>query len=196
MVDAVLLEWEGVLADTGDARRDALLRALAGEGVQFSLADYEVLCDGLDVRSAARAALTHAGANDPTLDELVALRARRSFAAELAQGLLLVPGMGERVARIAARARIAVVTRATHDETGTFLRLAGLDHLVAFAVAADDVTDPPPAPALYERALSRLARLGIEASRVVAWVDGSAQLRAARAAGVRTAEPRASALAS
>jgi beta-phosphoglucomutase-like phosphatase (HAD superfamily) len=34
MADGVLLDWEGVLADTRGARRDALRAALAAEGLE------------------------------------------------------------------------------------------------------------------------------------------------------------------
>ena len=46
MVDAVLLEWEGVLADTGVARRESLLRALADEGVLLNAPAYDAVRDG------------------------------------------------------------------------------------------------------------------------------------------------------
>ena len=53
MADGVLLDWEGVLADTADARRDALQRALAGEGIAFDRATYDHLGAGRSVRAAA-----------------------------------------------------------------------------------------------------------------------------------------------
>src|SRR6185369_13324043 len=72
MVDAVLLEWEGVLADTSVARREALLRALAEEGVQYEALE-----------------------TDPALADLVALRATRAFAERIGKGLVLLPGARE-----------------------------------------------------------------------------------------------------
>src|SRR6476469_1767747 len=87
MVDGVLLDWEGVLADTGHARRDSLLRALADEGVRFDETAYDECCLGLSVQEAAAAAVgTFA---DPTLLELVTLRARRNFGARVSQGFTL-----------------------------------------------------------------------------------------------------------
>lgn len=74
MVDGVLLDWEGVLADTGDARRDALRAALAAEGLHL---DDEA--SGLSFYAAAvRAA---GGLADPTLVDLIVARARRELAA-------------------------------------------------------------------------------------------------------------------
>jgi beta-phosphoglucomutase len=189
MVDAVLLEWEGVLADTGAARRESLLRALADGGVLLSAAAYDACCEGADVHGAAAAALAGAGRSDPTLAELVGLRAGRIFTERLARGFILQPGAVEFVAAVAPRARIAIVTGASRAETDVALRLSGLDSVVACVVTADDVLVPPPAPELYERALAQLARrrtISRERGAVVALAQRSAALIAARAAGVRT----------
>jgi beta-phosphoglucomutase-like phosphatase (HAD superfamily) len=186
MLDAVLLEWEGVLADTGGARRDALLRALADEGVPSTAAAYDACCRGLDVRSAAAAALRASGRDDATLADIVALRAARAFTERLAEGFSLTSGAVELVTRAAHRTRVAIVTQAGRAETELALRLSGLDGAVGVVLTVDDVTDPPPAPALVERALAHLARVRpARPSRVVAIVQTLPALRAARLAGVR-----------
>lgn len=187
MLDAVLLEWEGVLADTGAARREALLRALADEGVPWTAAAYDDCCRGLDVRAAATAALAHRARLDPPLIELVALRAMRAFTARLAAGFTLAPHALDFVARLAQHAPLAIVTRAGRAETELALRLAGLAESVAAVLTADDVLEPPPSPALYERAFAHLARhRPLRATSVVAITDSAAALRAARAASLRT----------
>jgi beta-phosphoglucomutase-like phosphatase (HAD superfamily) len=187
MLDAVLLEWEGVLADTGSVRRDALLRALADEGVPFTTAGYDACFSGLDVRSAAAAALRAAGRDDATLAEIIALRAGRVFTERLAEGFSLAPGAMDLVTDAAHRTRIAIVTQAARAETEVALGLAGLQEVVRAVVTVSDVTDPPPSPALVERALAHLARLRpTRADRVVAMVQSLPAIRAARSAGVRT----------
>jgi beta-phosphoglucomutase-like phosphatase (HAD superfamily) len=187
MLDAVLLEWEGVLADTGAARRDALLRALADEGVPSTIAAYDACCAGLDARSAAAAALRAAGRDDATLAEIVALRAGRAFAERMAEGFSLTPGAAELVNGAAYRTRVAIVTQAGRAETELALRLAGLEGAIGATFTADDASDPPPSPALVERALAHLARLRpARADQVVALVRTLPAIRAARAAGVRT----------
>jgi beta-phosphoglucomutase-like phosphatase (HAD superfamily) len=186
MVDALLLEWEGVLADTGDARHEALLRALTEEGVRFDGAAYAECCAGLGVAAAARAALAHAGTVDPTLAELVALRAGRAFAARLAGGFSQQPGAAAFVAGTEPRTRIAVVTGATRADTDVVLRLGGLEPSVSCVVCADDVDELPPAPDLLERALAHLERRRpVGRERVVALATTAAAIRAARAAGLR-----------
>src|SRR5438309_123243 len=112
MLDAVLLEWDGVLTDTGLARGEALRRALAAEGVSLTAAAYDACCVGLDVRSAAAAAVRSAGRDDAPLAEIVALRAARAFGERLADGFSLTPGAAAFVTRVAARTRVAIVTQA------------------------------------------------------------------------------------
>ena len=186
MLDAVLLEWEGVLADTGAARREALLRALADEGVLWTAAAYDACCGGLSVHAAAAAALARAGRDDATLAELVAVRAGRAFVERLAQGFTLKPGAVQFVVAAEHRARVAIVTQAARAETELALRLAGLGTAIAVVVTAEDVFDPPPAPATYAHALAHLARTrAVRPECVVAMVDTSAAVRAARGAGVR-----------
>jgi beta-phosphoglucomutase-like phosphatase (HAD superfamily) len=187
MLDAVLLEWEGVLADTGPARRDALLRAMADEGVPSTAAAYDACCGGLDVRSAAAVMLRASGRDDATLADIVALRAARAFTDRLADGFSLTPGAMELVTGAAHRTRIAIVTQAGRAETELALRLAGLDGVVGAVLTVDDVTDPPPSPALVERALAHLTRLRpARPNRVVAVAQTVPALRGTRSAGVRS----------
>jgi beta-phosphoglucomutase-like phosphatase (HAD superfamily) len=186
MLDAVLLEWEGVLADTGGARRDALLRALADEGVPWTAAAYDGCCGGLAAHAAASAALMRAGIEDPTLVELVAKRASRAFLERLSGGFVLMPGAAEFVASAAHRTRVAIVTRAERAETELALGLAGLTEVITTIVTADTVIDPPPAPALYAHAVRRLSRRSASAPAMAALVDVAPSIRAARAGGVRT----------
>jgi beta-phosphoglucomutase-like phosphatase (HAD superfamily) len=186
MVDAVLLEWEGVLADTGLARRDSMLRALADEGVPFDATAYDACCGGLDVHAAASAAVARSGRADAVLVDLVALRAGRDFMERLAQGVSLQRDAARFVAAVQHRSRIAIVTRATRAETDLVLGMSGLASAVACIVTADDVLTPPPAPAAYEQALRHLSRMRlVRPDRAIALVDGSAGARAARAAGIR-----------
>ena len=161
MLDAVLLEWEGVLVDTSDARRDALVRALADEGVQYEQLEA-----------------------DPALADLIALRATRAFAERIGKGLVLLPGAREFVERVQLGSRLAIVTSATRAETEFVLRLAGLDAAVSTVVSSDDALD---GTAAYERAVRHVARVrAIRRDHVVALASTSPALRAARAVGVRT----------
>lgn len=186
MVDAVLLEWEGVLAETRPARRDALRRALSAEGVAHTLSDDDEQLRGLGVRAAVRVVLRHMGSSDATLAELLELRARREFAAWLARGLVLAPAAAAFVEHVQARTRLVLVSRASRDECDTMLRQSRLEPAFSAVVCADDTVDDAPSAALYRLALSRVARwrAAVPAGSV-AIVDGGPCIRAAREAGVR-----------
>jgi beta-phosphoglucomutase-like phosphatase (HAD superfamily) len=187
MVDAVLLEWEGVLADTAAARRDALLVALREESVHVDPDSVSECCDGCDVTSGARAALHVAGRDDPVLVELVAMRARRAFAERLGRGLTLYPGARRFTERLSLSTRVAIVTSASRSETEFLLRLAGLEASVATVVTSDDVLDGAPSSTSHRKAMEQLSRVRtVRPDRVVALVASSRGIRAARAGGVHT----------
>jgi beta-phosphoglucomutase-like phosphatase (HAD superfamily) len=186
MADGVLLDWEGVLADTADARRDALRAALADEGIAFDEAAYARFGAGRSVRSAV-ARLLGTSAADATLAELVALRAEREFAARLQQGFAIDPAAARFVELAQLRAPVVIVTAAGRAESDAALRLAGLHDSCAAIVTADDVGGDAPAPASYELALAHLGRRRVvKASRVVVLATGLPAILAAREAELRT----------
>jgi beta-phosphoglucomutase-like phosphatase (HAD superfamily) len=186
MLDAVLLEWEGVLADSGAARRESLRHALAAEGVAAHVLDDDA-CAGLDVGTAARAVVARVGRGDDlTLADLIALRAGRAFAERIAQGFMMRAGAAAFVGAVEAGSRVALVTRATRAETEIFLRLSGLDTAFAHVVTADDVLRLPPSPELFDHAYANLARRRpTRRERTMALVDAAPSIRAARSAGIR-----------
>lgn len=187
MLDAVLLDWEGVLADTASVRRDALRRALTDVGVRLGADEDVPHSDGPPRPDSVGVAFAQLCRADATLADLVGARATRAFAERLGKGFVLRPGAREFVERLQLAARVAIVTSATRAETEFMLRLAGLDGAVSAIVSADDGVAAPPSPASYECALGHLARIRpLRRDRVVAIAQTSSALRAARAAGVRS----------
>ena len=177
MLDAVLLDWEGVLADTTDARQEALVQALAAEGIRHDETAGDAAADAL-------ALLRHA---DPSLAGLVASRATRAFAERFGRGFVMRPGAREFVERAQLAAPLAIVTCATRAETEFMLTLAGLDVAVTTIISADDGLDAPPSAAPFAQAIAQLSRRRpLQRARVVAIACTSVALRAARAAGLRT----------
>lgn len=184
MVDTVLLELEGVLADTAAARRETLLEAVGREGIRLSDAEYQEVCAGLGTEEAVRAAFqTRSDTVDETAMALAALTAERAYRARLAKGVTLVEGAREVVERLHAAARLGLVTRSPRAEAQFVLALANLEHCFGCVVAAEDVRAPKPAPEGHALALARL-RHRTEPWRAVALEDGLPGIRAARAAGI------------
>ena len=191
MADGVLLDWEGVLADTADSRREALRAAFSGEGLVFDEAVFEHQGAGRSVRSAV-ARLLGPRAADATLAELLALRAEREFVARIAYGFAIDSAAARFVEQAQLRAPVVIVTAAGRAESDAALRLAGLHDSCAAIVTAEDVGGDAPAPASYELALAYLGRRRVvKARRVVVLSTSLPAIRAAREAELRTVAVKA-----
>jgi beta-phosphoglucomutase-like phosphatase (HAD superfamily) len=182
MADGVLLDWEGVLADTRGARRDALRAALAAEGLALDESigadvPMELSFEGAAVRAAG-------GLADPTLVDLIAMRARRELAARLAQGFAMNVAATRFVEGAQLRGPVVVVTAAGRAETEAALRLAGLLDSFAAIVTADEVSDAPSRDA-FERAIAHLERRRpVRRERSIVLATTRPALRAARECGL------------
>ncbi|HEY5413760.1 MAG TPA: HAD family phosphatase [Gemmatimonadaceae bacterium] len=189
MIDAVLFEFEGVIADTSATRRRTLLETLREDGVALSESEYIEHCAGMPVRASVRAALALRGfVGDETLVELVATRTERRFGELVGTGLSLVDGAAELIASLQGQTRLGIVSRALRAEIDATLALAQLEHAFEFIIAGDDAFQPKPSPAPYVAAVDRLARRrSVNTKHVVALEDGAAGIRSAKAAGLRCA---------
>ncbi|MGQ0537862.1 MAG: HAD family hydrolase [Gemmatimonadaceae bacterium] len=188
MLDAVLFEFDGVLADTTGARSEALRATLREDGITLTADEYREHCAGRAFPEAVRAASALRGVSlDETGIDLLVLRADRAYSAAVGKGVSLAEGVPEVVERLAANLRLGVVTRATRREVEFVLQLAGLDHAFACIVAAEDAPAGKPSPSAYRLALERLSRSRpLRADACVALEDSLAGIRSARGAGLRT----------
>ena len=181
MIDAVLCELEGVVVETAVPRRRAMMQAFAEEGLDVSGIEG---ASRLPVRGAVVRALDGTSvAGDPTLVDLLTMRASRYFAAEVATGLSLADGVLDALRALQVRTRLALVTRAEREVTERILAFAALEGLFEVVVTADDVLEPKPHPEGHRAALSRLTSRR-PARCPLAIEDGLAGVQAARAAGI------------
>jgi beta-phosphoglucomutase len=187
MVDVVLFEFEGVIAETRERRTAALRRSLADDGIHVSEEEIAQAWRALPSRAAAAGLLERRGERvDEVALDLIALRADRYFGEEASGGLSLVPGARECVARLEGRARLGIVTRASRRDVDRTLALADLGFAFECVVTSDEMIDQKPSPIGYERAIERLSRRSpVQRESVIALEDGPAGIRAARAAGIR-----------
>jgi beta-phosphoglucomutase-like phosphatase (HAD superfamily) len=187
-VSAVLMEFEGVIADTFHARRDALAEALAREGVVVSADEYWDLCAGWPNSAAVRAVAQHRRLDlDETALDLLALNADRAYTAHVGKGVVLVDGARQALERLASRARLAIVSRLRRSDLDVLISLARLDHVFSFVIGAEDSSRGKPDPRPYLMAIERLGRLRRDSTGtrpVVALEDGIAGIRSAQAAGL------------
>jgi beta-phosphoglucomutase len=189
MINAVLFEFEGVIADTSATRRRALLETLREDGVALSELEYVEHCASMPIRASVRAALALRNlARDETSVELLALRTERRFAGFVGTGLSLVDGAGDLIESLQGQTRLGIVSRASRADIDSTLALAQLDHAFEFIIANDDPYPPKPSPAPYLGALDRLTRRrSVKTTHVVALEDGVAGIRSAKSAGLRCA---------
>ncbi len=187
MLDSVLFELDGVLADTADIRRDAVLTTLRATGVPLTEEQYRERCAGLGIDDAVRAGFAFGGVDDDeTAVSLAALRAERTYRAFLGRGLSLVDGAGDVLTRLHDVARLGIVTRMRRVEAQYVLTLSGLDDLFTCVVSGDDTAVGKPSAAPYTAALARLSRTRERTAgrRIVALEDALPGIRSARSAGI------------
>ena len=188
MVGAMLLEVEGVLANTAPLRRAALHRALADDGVARDPAD--LASDdhtGHATREIVRRALLdHDLARDEGAITLIAHRADRYFDSLMHAGVSRAPGAREMLAASATRCRLALVTGLGRATVDSLLALAELEGAFEVIVAAENVAAAKPAPDAHRKAFERLRRRRtLDLLAAVALEPGAVGARAAHAAGIR-----------
>ena len=186
MLDTVLLELEGVIADTAEARRDAIIASLQADGVTLPLSSYRELCAGLSFEAAIRAAFgAQSRPADETVIALAAHRAERAYRAYIGKGLTLIEGARETLERLHETVRLGLVTRSPGRDAMFVLSLGRMDHLFSCVVAAEDAPEKP-SPEPYRLALARLQRTRSRVVRgtVVALEDGRPGIQAAHGAGI------------
>ena len=189
MVDAVLVEFDGVLADTRAARRAALLDTLKEDRITISDAEYRDRCAAMPVRAAVRAAyaVRHIAADD-TVIELTAVRAEKRFSSSVQSGLSLMSGARAFIEAAQSQTRLGIVSRAARSDIEATLALAQIEHAFEFIIADDDAFALKPSPASYQGAVERLKRRrAVNPRNVIALEDGATGIHAAKGAGLRCA---------
>jgi beta-phosphoglucomutase len=105
----------------------------------------------------------------------------RRYVAE--HGMLLLPGVGERIAPLrAAGGRPAVASSAPRANLETIVDVLGLAEVFDATVAAEDVQHGKPDPEVFLRAAERL---GVPPERCIVVEDAPAGAEAGRRAGMR-----------
>lgn len=184
---ALLLGSISTLADTSERQRSAFNAAFAAHGLDWHW-DRDPYRQMLATAGGRDRIAAHAAAVGADVDaDAVHATKSRLFQEGLADGGVRPrPGVVDavRAARTAGDpvALVTSTSRANVDAllTGLAPHLSSDDFDVV--VTADDVSDPKPHPAAYERAL---ALLGVSADDAVAVEDNVDGLAAATAAGVR-----------
>jgi HAD superfamily hydrolase (TIGR01509 family) len=186
----VILDFDGVIADSEPLHFDAFREVLAAEAVTLTEQEYYGRYLGYDDLGVFRAV-----GNDRALswsrEHIAALAVRKARQLEELERTrsIVFPGASDAIRRLAARWPLAIASGALRSEILRVLERAGLRDCFAAIVAAGDTPASKPAPDPYLLAVAELARASGQAltpADCVAVEDSHWGLESARAAGLRT----------
>lgn len=190
MLEALIFDVDGTLAETEEVHRHAFNRAFAEAGLDWfwDVPTYAWLLKvtgGKERIAAWQGRLGQAPDHD-LIARLHAAKTELYVAAVAAEGLRLRPGIGEMIGEArAAGLRLAIATTTSRPNIDALSRsLFGrpADEVFDVIAAGDEVARKKPAPDVYHLAL---ARLGLPAASCLAVEDSANGVAAAIAAGLR-----------
>ena len=176
--EAILFDFDGVLADTEPVHHACWAAALAEKGVSLSWSLYQEHCVGLSDRDLVAFVAARAG-RSAGLEELWAQYPRKQNL--FRRRVLAEPPISRDVVELLASLdayKLAVVSSSSRSEIEPVLGAAGILQRFDTLVSAEDVTAFKPAPEPY---LVAARRLGVVCALVVE--DSEAGLASGRAAG-------------
>jgi beta-phosphoglucomutase len=189
MLQAVVFDFDGVLANSEPLHLRAFQSVLSKRGVALSAQEYYETYVGYDdetvFRELARERQLKIGP-----EGVAQLTAAKSTVMQdlLARGSPLFPGAAHVVRQLAARVPVAVASGAQRREILQVLEIEHLCALFTAIVAAGETPNGKPAPDPYQRAVELMSMetgTPIEPARVVAVEDSIQGLESARAAGLQ-----------
>ena len=179
MIDAVVLDMDGLLLDTEqlwDEVRENLARERGGNWSERAQSDMM----GMSSPEWSRYMHDVVGLEEPP-DEIADEVVRR-MADRYREHLPLLPGAKEAVERLAARWPLGLASSSNRPLIDLALEVGGLAPLFSATVSSEEVERGKPAPDVY---LETMRRLGVEPARVAAVEDSRSGIRSAHAAGMR-----------
>lgn len=188
-LQAILFDFDGVIADSEPLHLKAFQQALAEEGLVLEGDEYFARYLGFDDVGMFEALGRNRGLEwtDRHVNALVARKGMK-LQTMLEGGEVLFPGAAAFVRAAAAEVPIAIASGALRHEIVQIVESAGLDELFAAIVAAGDTPESKPSPAPYRLAFERLQQVTgkpLDRRRCVAIEDSIWGLESARGAGLR-----------
>ena len=189
MLQAIVFDFDGVIADSEPLHFRAFRDVLADEGVELGERDYYDRYLGFSDADAFRAIRADRG-RLWSADQLVGLALRKAARfKEIEHAGVLFPGAEAAIRRAAAAVPVAIASGALRSEILRVLDAADLTRCFTAIVADGDTAESKPAPDPYRRAVELLS-VGrpspIDPGECVAIEDSPWGLESARSAGLRT----------
>jgi len=188
-LQAVIFDFDGVIADSEPLHFRAFQQALAEDGLELSPKEYYARYLGYDDVGMFQAFAEDRGLpmDGARVSELVARKGTR-LQALLNGGSVLFPGAVDFVRAAADAVPIAIASGALRHEIEEVIAAAGVADLFAAIVASGDTPESKPSPAPYRLAFERLrdaTGATLDPQRCVAIEDSRWGLESARGAGLR-----------
>jgi beta-phosphoglucomutase len=188
-LQAIVFDFDGVIADSEPLHLKAFQQALAEEGVVLERDEYFSRYLGYDDVGSFTALARDRGLSwtDRHITALVARKGTR-LQAMLEADEVLFPGAAAFVRAAAAEVPIAIASGALRHEIVQIVDAAGLGDLFAAIVASGDTPESKPSPAPYLLAFEQLQQASgrmLDRQRCVAIEDSVWGLESARGAGLR-----------
>ena len=188
-LQAIIFDFDGVIADSEPLHLRAFQQALAEEGIALDRGEYFARYLGYDDVGmfAALARDRRLAMSDRHITALV-VRKGEKLQTMLNGGEVLFPGAAAFIRAAAAAVPIAIASGALRHEIAEIIESAGLEDLFTTIVASGDTPEGKPSPAPYLLAFKQLehaAGTSLDPERCVAIEDSMWGLESARGAGLR-----------
>jgi HAD superfamily hydrolase (TIGR01509 family) len=177
MIKAIAWDIDGTLIDSEPVHHKALMAVSARYGVKIAADDERFIGVAMSDVWAVLSPLYPASLDSQTwLAEIVDAYIER------AGELMPIPGAPQTVLALASSGVVqCAVSNSSRRIVEANLKTMGLDRVMAFAIAREDVTEGKPDPEPYRLACQRL---GLDAAQILAVEDSLVGAQSAQAAGM------------
>jgi beta-phosphoglucomutase len=181
MIEAVIFDWDGTLADTKWAVVQAFQKVLVEVGCLVSDRFIERLM-GVGTKMTIEEAFKKCNIvfDDEQLEHLV--RDKIESQVELFEKVSLFEGATELLEELQGRTKIALATMSGRKVINKLLPEKNVESCFDFVVTADDVSKPKPNPEVF---VVSAAKLGVDPKDCVVLEDSIFGVRAAKEAGMK-----------
>jgi beta-phosphoglucomutase len=188
-LQAIVFDFDGVIADSEPLHLRAFQQALGEEGIELSPKEYFSRYLGFDDVGVFEAIARDRAIpmNDRQVTTLVARKGAR-LQQMMQEGSVLFPGARDFIRTAAAAVPIGIASGALRHEIEEIVEGAGVADLFSVIVAAGDTPQSKPSPAPYLLAFERLREAAgdaLDPRRCVAIEDSRWGLESAHGAGLR-----------
>jgi beta-phosphoglucomutase len=188
-LQAIVFDFDGVIADSEPLHLRAFQQALADEGIDLTAPEYYARYLGFDDVGMFEALARDRGIamTDRRITALVARKGAK-LQEMLDAGSVLFAGAENFIREAAAQVPIAIASGALRHEIDEVIQAAGIADLFSAIVASGDTPESKPSPAPYLLAFQRLREShgnDLDPRRCVAVEDSRWGLDSARGAGLR-----------